>query len=263
LIPAFNEEKSIAQVIKELPREIVDEIVVVDNASTDATPEIALRNGAKVVKEPHRGYGAACLKGLASIENTDIVVILDGDHSDYPDQIIRLVEPIVAGDADFVIGSRVLGKREDGALTPQQYWGNKLAVFLIHRIFGYKFTDMGPFRAISFENLKSLGMTDKTFGWNVEMQIKAIKNGLKIKEAAVDYRKRIGVSKISGTLFGTIKAGVKIILTIIRYAFFENCFTCKQCGFIYKQKEWAIKCEQWCTKHNSCNLEITRHATGK
>jgi len=218
LIPAFNEEKSIAQVIKELPRDIVDEIVVVDNASTDATHEIALRNGAKVVKEPHRGYGAACLKGIGSIEDTDIVVILDGDHSDYPEQINRLLEPIASGDADFVMGSRVLGRREDGALTPQAYWGNKLAGFLIDRLFGYKFTDMGPFRAIRFKSLKSLGMTDKTFGWNVEMQIKAIKNGLRIKEVPVDYRKRIGVSKISGTVSGTIKAGAKIIFTIFRYA---------------------------------------------
>ncbi len=219
LIPAFNEEKSIAQVIKELPRDIVDEIMVIDNASTDATHEIALRNGAKVVREFHRGYGVACLKGLASIGNTDIIVILDGDHSDYPDQIIRLVEPIVAGNADFVIGSRVLGIREDGALTPQQYWGNKLAVFLIDRLLGYKFTDMGPFRAIRFESLKSLGMTDKDFGWNVEMQVKAIRHGLRIMEVPVDYRRRIGTSKISGTISGTIEAGSKIIFSIFKYAF--------------------------------------------
>ena len=217
LIPAFNEEKSIAQVIKELPRDVVDEIVVIDNASTDATHEIALRNGAKVVKEPHRGYGAACLKGIESINNTDIVVILDGDHSDYPEQINRLVDPIAAGEADFVIGSRVLGRLEDGALTPQQYWGNKLAVFMIHRLFGYRFTDMGPFRAIRYESLKKLDMQDKDFGWNAEMQIKAVKSGLKIKEVPVDYRKRIGDSKISGTISGTIKAGTKIIFTIFKY----------------------------------------------
>ncbi|OGX61081.1 MAG: glycosyl hydrolase [Omnitrophica WOR_2 bacterium RIFOXYC2_FULL_45_15] len=218
LIPAFNEEKSIAQVIKELPKDIVDEIVVVDNASTDATQEIALRNGAKVVEEPHRGYGAACLKGLESIDNAVIVVIIDGDHSDYPEQITRLLEPIASGNADFVIGSRVLGLREDGALTPQQYWGNKLAVFLIHRLFGYGFTDMGPFRAIRFESLKSLKMTDKDFGWNVEMQVKAVRQGLKIMEVPVDYRKRIGASKISGTVPGVIMAGLKIIFTIFKYA---------------------------------------------
>ena len=218
MIPAFNEEKSIAQVIKELPKDIVDEIVVVDNASTDATQEIALRNGAKVVEEPHRGYGAACLKGLESIDNAVIVVIIDGDHSDYPEQITRLLEPIASGNADFVIGSRVLGLREDGALTPQQYWGNKLAVFLIHRLFGYGFTDMGPFRAIRFESLKSLKMTDKDFGWNVEMQVKAVRQGLKIMEVPVDYRKRIGASKISGTVPGVIMAGLKIIFTIFKYA---------------------------------------------
>ncbi|PIY82420.1 MAG: UDP-glucose--dolichyl-phosphate glucosyltransferase [Candidatus Omnitrophica bacterium CG_4_10_14_0_8_um_filter_44_12] len=263
LIPAFNEEKAIAQVIKELPRDIVDEIVVVDNASTDATQEVALRSGARVVKEPRRGYGAACLRGLASIESADIVVILDGDHSDYPEQINRLVEPIAAGRADFVIGSRILGKREDGALTPQAYWGNKLAVFLIYILFEYKFTDMGPFRAISHESLEKLNMSDKGFGWNAEMQIKAVRNGLKIKEVAVDYRKRIGVSKISGTFSGTIKAGIKIISTIIRYSFLKNYFTCKECGLIYKQQAWAIKCEEWCAKYNSCNLEITMHAMKK
>lgn len=218
LIPAFNEEKSIARVISELPQGLVDEIVVVDNGSTDATREAARRGGARVVDEPRRGYGSACLKGLASINNTDVVVILDGDHSDYPEQITRLLEPIAGGNADFVIGSRVLGLREDGALTLQQCLGNKLAVFLIHRLFGHKFTDMGPFRAIRFESLKSLKMTDKNFGWNVEMQIKAIKSGLKIKEMPVDYRKRIGASKISGTISGTIKAGAKIIFTIFKYA---------------------------------------------
>lgn len=222
LIPAFNEEKSIALVINELPQGLVDEIVVVDNGSTDTTREVALRQGAKVVEEHYRGYGAACLKGLASIGEADIVVILDGDHSDYPEQISRLVEPIALGNADLVIGSRVLGNREDGALTPQQYWGNRLAVFLMHLLFGYEFTDMGPFRAIRLENLRNLQMKDKNFGWNVEMQIKAIRRGLKIKEVPVDYRRRIGTSKISGTVSGTIKAGAKIIFTVIKYIFVDK-----------------------------------------
>lgn len=218
LIPAFNEEKSIAQVIKELPKGLVDEILVIDNGSTDATREVALRQGTKVVEERRRGYGSACLKGLASIGETDIVVALDGDYSDYPEQITRLLEPIVAGKADFVIGSRILGRREEEALTFQQYWGNRLAVFLIYRLFGYKFTDTGPFRAIRYESLKKLNMSDKDFGWNVEMQIKALKCGLNIMEVPVDYRKRIGASKISGTVSGTIKAGAKIIFTIFKYA---------------------------------------------
>lgn len=222
LIPAFNEEKSIALVINELPQGLVDEIVVVDNGSTDTTREVALRQGAKVVEEYCRGYGAACLKGLASIGEADIVVILDGDHSDYPEQMSRLVEPIAFGNADLVIGSRVLGLREDGALTPQQYWGNRLAVFLMYLLFGYEFTDMGPFRAIRLENLRNLQMKDKNFGWNVEMQIKAIRRGLKIKEVPVDYRRRVGTSKISGTVSGTIKAGAKIIFTIIKYIFVDK-----------------------------------------
>jgi glycosyltransferase involved in cell wall biosynthesis len=218
IIPALNEERSIAKVIGELPEGIADQVVVVDNGSIDATKAAAANSGARVVEERVKGYGAACLKGLASIEETDIVVILDGDHSDYPEQITRLLEPIVSGEADFVIGSRVLGKREDGALAPQAYWGNRLAVFLIHMLFGYKFTDMGPFRAIRSESLKSLGMKDRDFGWNAEMQIKAIKKGLRIKEVPVDYRRRVGSSKISGTLKGTVLAGSKIIFTIFRYA---------------------------------------------
>lgn len=219
LIPAHNEEKSISQVIKELPAGVVDEIIVIDNASTDNTANAAMKSGALVVNETLRGYGAACLKGLSNIKYTDIVAVLDADHSDYPEQITRLLEPIVNNEADFVLGSRVLGNREKGALAPQAYWGNKLSVFLIRLLFRYKFTDMGPFRAIRYDSLKNLNMIDKDFGWNAEMQIKAIKKGLRIKEVPVDYRKRIGKSKISGTMSGTVKAGTKIVYTILKYYF--------------------------------------------
>lgn len=217
LIPAFNENGSIHRVLADIPRDIVDEVIVIDNGSTDGTASEALKNGARVEREDFRGYGAACLKGLNSIKDTDIVVILDADYSDYPGEMKRLVEPIADDEADFVIGSRVLGKREKGALAPQAYWGNKLAVFLIGFIFKHRFTDMGPFRAIKYKSLLDLEMKDRGFGWNVEMQIKAIKKSLRIKEVPINYRRRIGVSKISGTLSGTIKAGSKIIYTIFKY----------------------------------------------
>lgn len=217
LIPAFNENGSISMVLADIPRDIVDEVIVIDNGSTDTTASEALKSGARVVREDFRGYGAACLKGLNSIKDTDIVVILDADYSDYPGEMKHLVEPIANDEADFVIGSRVLGKREKGALAPQAYWGNKLAVFLIRLIFRHRFTDMGPFRAIKYKSLLDLEMKDRGFGWNVEMQIKAIKKALRIKEVPINYRRRIGVSKISGTLSGTIKAGSKIIYTIFKY----------------------------------------------
>lgn len=218
LIPAFNEEGSISKVIRDIPRDIADEIIVVDNGSTDQTAKEAVDSGACLVEEVFRGYGAACLKGLASIEDADIVVILDADYSDYPEQMERLVRPIAEGETDFVIGSRTLGKTERGSLVPQAYWGNKFATFLIRLFFNYRFSDMGPFRAIRYGSIMRLGMKDRDFGWNAEMQVKAIKNGLRIKEVPVDYRRRIGISKISGTLSGTIKAGFKIIYTIFKYA---------------------------------------------
>ena len=217
IIPAFNEQESIPKVIKDIPKNIADQIIVVNNGSTDKTKEAAEGLGVQVMDEPRRGYGAACLKGLSGLNGSDIVVILDADYSDYPQQMEDLIGPIANNQADFVIGSRVLGKREQGALAPQSYWGNKLAAFLIKRLFNFKFTDMGPFRAIRADSLRSLKMEDKNFGWNVEMQIKALKQGLRIKEVPVDYRKRIGTSKISGTISGTVKAGSKIIFTIFKY----------------------------------------------
>lgn len=218
IIPALNEEESLPKVIDDIPKDIVDEIIVVDNGSLDNTISVAEKCGAKVVIEKKRGYGAACLKGLASLKNTDIVVILDADYSDYPGQIERLLAPIVKKDADFVIGSRILGKRQRDALLPAAYWGNKLTTFLIWLLFRFKFSDMGPFRAIRYDCLKRLEMEDENWGWNVEMQVKALKAKLRIKEVGVDYRKRIGKSKISGTLSGVIKAGLKIIYSVFKYS---------------------------------------------
>lgn len=218
IIPALNEEESLPKVIDDIPKDIVDEIIVVDNGSSDDTIVVAKKCGTKVVIEKKRGYGAACLRGLASASQTDIIVILDADYSDYPQQMERLLTPIVKKDADFVIGSRILGKCQKGALLPAAYWGNKLTTFLIWLLFGFKFSDMGPFRAIRYDCLKRLEMEDKNWGWNVEMQVKALKNKLKIKEVGVDYRRRIGKSKISGTLSGVIKAGLKIIYSVFKYS---------------------------------------------
>ena len=217
IIPAMNEEQSISLVIDEIPREDVDEVIVVDNGSTDNTAQVARDHGATVVEEKRRGYGAACLKGMASLGSTsEIVVILDGDHSDYPEDLPLLLAPIKNGQADFVIGSRVKGA-EKGALQWNQRFGNALACGLIRPLYGFRFTDMGPFRAIRRRSLESLGMRDPTFGWNAEMQVKAIRMGLAITEVPVRYRKRIGKSKISGTIKGTILAGTKIIGTIFLY----------------------------------------------
>jgi len=219
IIPALNEGASIAKVIDEIPERLADEVIIVDNGCADNTAAEAVRSGARVVKESVRGYGASCLRGLSEVHSPDIIVILDGDHSDFPDQMTRLVDPIANDEEDFVLGSRTLGHCEPGALTPQQYWGNKLAALLMKFFFGFAFTDMGPFRAIRFSDLQSMNMEDKNFGWNIEMQVKAIRHGLRIKEVPVDYRKRIGFSKISGTLSGTLKAGVKILYTIFLYLF--------------------------------------------
>lgn len=220
IIPALNESKSIEKVINDIP-DFVDEIVVVDNGSTDDTFETAAKAGATVLTEPEKGYGAACLLGIEYISNKNpaIVVFLDGDYSDYPEEMDELIKPILEKDIDMVIGSRIIGKRENGALLPQAIFGNRLSSFLIRMFWDYTFTDLGPFRAIKFNKLMSLGMQDRNFGWTVEMQIKAAKQKLTYKEIPVSYRKRIGSSKVTGTFAGTIKASYKILATIVKHVF--------------------------------------------
>ena len=217
IIPAYNEEDSIGLVLDALPQNLIHEIIVVDNNSTDDTARSASEKGARVVAEKRRGYGSACLKGISELDNPDIVVFLDGDFSDYPEEIIQLVEPIESGKKDFVLGSRMLIPESRSALLPQSRYGTQLAVFLMSLFFRHKFTDLGPFRAIRYESLKAIAMQDANFGWTVEMQIKAVKKGLRIMEIPVKYRERVGISKITGTFSGTIKAGAKIIYTIFKY----------------------------------------------
>lgn len=218
VIPAYNEEQALPAALAGIPPEVVDSVVVVDNASSDGTAEAARQGGAVVVHEPRRGYGAACLAGIGWYEKNpvDVIVFMDADGADDPSMIKDLVAPIAAGEADLVIGSRVLGQREPGALTPHAALGNRLAVFLIRLLFGHAYTDLGPFRAVRSGPLASLGMADRDYGWTVEMQVKAIKQGLRIKEAPVPYRRRAGKSKISGTFKGSVVAGWKIITTIFR-----------------------------------------------
>jgi glycosyltransferase involved in cell wall biosynthesis len=222
IIPAFNEQDSIAQVINEIPK-IVDQIIVISNNSTDQTEINAKNAGATVLKEPRKGYGFACLKGMDYIAQQEkkpsIVVFLDGDFSDYPAQLTEIIAPIINDNIDFVIGARVKAQRELGSMTPQQIFGNWLATFLIKLFFGAKFTDLGPFRAIKYQKLLSLNMEDKTYGWTVEMQLKAVRKKLSYVEIPVKYRNRIGVSKVSGTLKGTIFAGIKILSWIFKYSF--------------------------------------------
>lgn len=220
IIPAYNEEKSIPKVIAEIPK-FVRYIVVANNNSTDQTGKVAEAAGAKVVFEAQKGYGKACLTAMDWIKNQeiqpDIVVFLDGDYSDYPEEMKDLMQPILDGKADMVIGSRALGKRESGSMTLPQVFGNWLATTMMKYIQGAKFSDLGPFRAIVWRKLLDLNMVDQNFGWTIEMQIKAHKAGLRYTEVPVNYRKRIGVSKVSGTVKGVIGAGYKIIFTIFRY----------------------------------------------
>ena len=224
IIPAFNEQDAIANVVNEIPK-IVDEVIVVSNNYTDNTEINAKNAGATVLKEHRKGYGFACLKGMEYIANLAlekqpyIIVFLDGDYSDYPAQLIEIIDPIIKDDIDFVIGSRVKRLRETGAMTPQQVFGNWLATFLMTLLFKAKFTDLGPFRAIKYQKLLALKMVDKTYGWTIEMQLKVLKHKLSYVEIPVKYKNRIGVSKVSGTIKGTIFAGVKILGWIFKYSF--------------------------------------------
>lgn len=217
IIPAQDEERAIRKVIDEIPS-WVDEIIVADNGSSDRTAEIARAAGAQVVSEPQAGYGAACLKGIAALQSAEIVIFIDGDYSDYPEDMGILTMPILDGSSEFVIGSRMIGEVEAGALTPQQRFGNWLATSLIKWIWRVEFTDLGPFRAITRSTLDRLQMADRDYGWTVEMQVKAARLGIMTSEVPVRYRRRIGVSKISGTLWGTILAGSKILSVIARHA---------------------------------------------
>jgi len=222
IIPAYNEADSIAKVINNIPS-IVNEIIVVSNNSTDNTEVNATKAGATVLQEPRKGYGYACLKGMKYIANQkikpEIIVFLDGDYSDFPEQLIELITPIIEENIDFVLGARVKEKREKGSMTPQQIFGNWLATYLMKILFKSSFKDLGPFRAIKYDKLIALKMEDKTYGWTIEMQLKALKQKFSYLEIPVKYRNRIGTSKVSGTLKGTILAGIKILNWIFKYSF--------------------------------------------
>lgn len=226
IIPALNEEGALPLVLAELPGELVDRVIVVDNGSEDRTAELARAGGAFVVPEPERGYGSACLAGLAALYGThpepdlriddpwgdgDIVVFLDADHSDYPEELPQVIAPIVEDRADFVIGSRILGGARMDAMLPQAWFGNRLACFLMRVLFGLRATDLGPFRALRVGALRHIDVRDRTFGWTVEMQLKAHQAELRTVEVPVRYRARIGESKITGTLWGTLGAARKIL----------------------------------------------------
>lgn len=221
IIPAFNEENAVGKVIRDIPKSLVSEVVVVNNNSNDATRSKAESAGATVIDEPVQGYGNACLKGISYLKHLtlepDIVVFIDADYSDYPGEMTELIRPIIDDDYDIVIGSRTLGKKQKGSMTPQQIFGNWLATRLLKLLYNVEYTDLGPFRAIKYTSLLELKMQDRTYGWTVEMQLKAAKHNMKITEVPVNYKKRIGFSKISGTVKGTILAGYKIITTIFKY----------------------------------------------
>ena len=226
IIPARNEEDSLPKVLTALAPLELHSILVVDNGSTDDTARVAREGGARVVEELQTGYGSACLAGLDKLRSRstppDVVVFLDADFSDDPTELPLVAGPVLSGEADLVIGSRVLGRREPGALLPQARFGNWLSARLIRLFFGLHVTDLGPFRAIRWSALESLAMADRDFGWTVEMQVKAARANLRYREVPVSYRRRIGVSKITGTVRGTILAGVKILYTIFRYAIIQH-----------------------------------------
>ncbi len=221
VIPAFDEERGVGEVVASVPRPPVGRVVVADNNSRDRTAAVAAAAGAVVVPAPRQGYGSACLAGLAWLrehEPPEVVVFLDADGSDYPEELPRLLAPIAAGTADLVIGSRVRGRREPGALLPQARAGNLVACLLIRLLYGHRYTDLGPFRAVRWEALERLAMGDPDFGWTAEMQVKALRHRLRVAEVPVSYRHRVGVSKITGTVAGTLRAGYKILWTVLRYA---------------------------------------------
>ncbi|MCZ4409604.1 glycosyltransferase family 2 protein [Cryomorphaceae bacterium 1068] len=222
IIPAFNEEESIGLVLNDIPKGLVRQVVVANNNSTDHTSVKATEAGAVVVDQPEQGYGAACLRAIEHSLKTspppDVLVFLDADYSDHPEEMPLLLEPILSGKAELVIGSRSSGVREKGSMMPQQVFGNWLATFLMKIMYGSKFTDLGPFRAITRRAYEEIGMVDRNFGWTVEMQVKALKKKIAHTEIPVTYRRRKGVSKVSGTVKGSILAGYKIIYTIFKYA---------------------------------------------
>lgn len=221
VIPAFNEERVVGDVVSSIPRPPVERVIVADNNSRDRTAEVAAAAGAIVVPAPRQGYGSACLSGLAWLRDNqppDVVVFLDADGSDFAEELPLLLQPIADGRADLVIGSRTLGRREPGALLPQARAGNLVACALIRLLYRHRYTDLGPFRAVRWPALERLAMRDPDFGWTAEMQVKALRHGLRVAEVPVSYRRRVGVSKITGTLWGTLRAGHKILWTVVRHA---------------------------------------------